>query len=409
MMRRHLHLAGNLLPLVAGLATAPLTARALGATGRGQLALILAVSAVLMTVAAFGLPWVARSDLQRDPKTLSWWRRRARILGLAALPIAVSVALGVVVVLGLSPQEGIPVVALYALSAFAASRGVEGNALISMRRPDLYGAANVAGIAVNVAGVAVLFAFSTLSLTAAVWLSFASIAVQFGLTVFLVGRIAASVPAVQPDFASSPLAIRAMRSWGAQTTEAVSTKADVLLIAVSASSATLGLYSVVSLLPQTVYALMITIVQKSYARGTVASREEHFSRLMQTCLIAGAAVTVLAAPALWLLVPILFGDAFIGARDLVVPGCCVALGLSAAAPIGQRISGGEASALPFALIVAGSAALSLGVGTLGGVQWMLACFGLIMVTACAGYAIVVTRGRIFSVSFRELARWWRDE
>jgi hypothetical protein len=188
----------------------------------------------------------------------------------------------------------------------------------------------------------------------------------------------------------------------------VTTRLDVILISIFSSATILGLYSVVALLPQAVYAMAVTIVQRSYARSNVSVPEEGFCRVMQSCALAGIGMTMAAAPILWLLIPLLFGEAFAAARGLVLPGASVAIGLSFAAPIAQRISGGEVSSLPFTAIVLAAAGASVAAFLVWGTPAMVSTFGLLVAVGCVGYSVAVTRGKVLRLSIPELIWWWRS-
>ena len=127
MKKSIIHLAGNLFPVVSGLLTAPLTARSLGVDARGQLTIILLVSTAITVVGNFGLSWVARADVARDPSLARAWNRLGVRAAFLMLPFALVIGVVLSKALSLSAMESVVVLALFGLSSLSASRGVTGD------------------------------------------------------------------------------------------------------------------------------------------------------------------------------------------------------------------------------------------------------------------------------------------
>lgn len=416
-MHRALHVAGNLAPLVAGLVTAPLTARALGPTGRGEVAIIVVVSTILMTVAALGLPWLARSDLAADPLSLSFWRRQARIVGLALIPVAIVAAVVLSASLGLEVPETAALCALLIMSVLAAARGIEANALITMGKPGRFGIANLAGACLSLIAIVVAFVQSSLSVAVVLWASVASMVLQVTLTVVLVSRATRLIREQLhererqlrelPEFRGRALMSRASRAWGAQLGEAAAIRGDVLSISTLAPTSQVGLYSVVALLPQAAYAVYTTIVQASYARGGATSEGDRFRNVLQTSLGAAVAIAVVAGPIAWWALPIVFGPEFTASREYLPAAIGMTIALGATAPVIQRMSGGRASVVPLGLILL-AVAIAVAVSSLFVEPPVsITVLAAVLLLGSLSYAVAVTRGDVLNLRPKRIVQWWR--
>lgn len=419
MRGRSLHLAGNLAGLVGGLVTAPLTARALGPEGRGHVAVVVVVATVLMTVSALGLPWLARADLAHDPLALTFWRRRARLVALVLVPVGVLISWGVVLWSGLSGIEAVAALAVIVLASLAAARGIEGNALVTGGRADLYGFANVAAALLTVTTVVVAFIAGVLDVAVVLWTTAASAALQLMLTVTFVhiavrGRRSeldarARELSARPEHRGRALVSRASRAWASQVGEALGSRGDTLAVAASGTTAAVGLYSVVALVPQIAYAIYTTVVQASYSRRRSGDSLDRFRHVFQTCTAAALLIAVLAGPAAWWGVPVVFGAEFTAAREFVAPGLAMTIALSVFAPVIQHLSEGHRNVLPLAGIVLGAAGAAFVGGVLMGPTAAIGFLAGSMFVGCVGYATWLTRGAVLRVSATTTARWWRGQ
>ena len=419
MNRRALHLAGNLAGLVGGLVTAPLTARALGPDGRGHVAIIVVIATVLMTAAALGLPWLARADLVHDPLALSFWRRQARNVGLVLIPVGAAIGWLAASVSGLRGAEVPAAVTVVVLAVLAAARGIEGNALISGGRPDLYGLASIVASLFTITTVVVAFLWGVLDVALVLWTTAGSAVLQITLTVLFVersirGRRAALAARerelrARPDYRGRSLVSRAGRAWGSQVGEAFGSRGDTLAAVASGTTAAVGLYSVVALVPQVAYAIYTTVVQTAYSRHREGDSLERFRHVFQGCTAISIALALVAWPVAWWGVPVIFGAEFTPAREFIVPALLMTVALGAFAPVIQHLSEGRLSVLPLAgvLALAGTAA-ALG-AVLGGPSVAISCLAGAMFAGSLAYAVWRTRGAVFRVTATRTLRWWRGE
>src|SRR6185437_12942724 len=126
-MRALLHLAGNIAPLIAGLVTAPLTARALGPEARGELAIVMLSSIFVGLVGAFGLGLLARQAVAADLGQAHGWSRRGRQLMLYSVVAAVVIGVGLGQILNLDLPERMATAVFLALAGMSASKSIDAN------------------------------------------------------------------------------------------------------------------------------------------------------------------------------------------------------------------------------------------------------------------------------------------
>lgn len=354
------HLIGNLAPLLSGLITAPLTARALGAAGRGEIALLITVSAILITVGTFGLGWLVRDAVAHDPLSVDYWRRKARMLAIALLPMSIVIALMMSNWLRLSPWETIVTCLLYGIGAFAATRSVEGNALVSLGNTTALGLANVAYAALVVSMTVGLFFLGVLDVANLVIANGLGLLVQM-LVLWLklrrqrrdkLSALAQRTNELRTDPAYSTREVlkRAGVAWRTQLVDTASLRADTLLFGGFTSKQVLGLYSVVALLPQVAFAVYMTLIQRSYAKSPRLAPEVRLRVLMQGCMAVGVSGCVIGIPLAYIGIPWLFGPDFTAARQYLIPGGLMMLGLAALTPVMVDLSRRPRSAVTLLLV-----------------------------------------------------------
>ena len=335
------HTAGNLAPLVTGLVTAPLTARALGPDGRGEVVIIVLLSSAVITIGSLGLGWVAREEIARDRLSLGYWRRLARIASLIAILPTLAAAATIALVLQLGPAEVAGTFALLLLAAFAASRSVDGNIMVSTGKIGTLGAANLSYAIFVVVGTVCLFAIGELSVATALFVNAGGLAVQ--MTLLSIGIAHASrhtrseIRSRQLELAESrsPREVIGMasRAWRAQLLDTAATRADSILVAIGAGAGGVGIYSIAGLIPQIAYALAATLTQRSFAVTPTLSAAARLRTLQQASVVVSLLFVAVSVPAAFFLIPTVFGDAFIESRGWLVPASSVAVGLSALAPL----------------------------------------------------------------------------
>jgi O-antigen/teichoic acid export membrane protein len=417
-MKRGLaHYVGNLAPFVSGLFTAPITARALGVEGRGAVTIVVLVSSSLIAIGTFGLGWLARDGVAKDPLSISFWRGKARRSALLFLPLAVGVGIAVSAALGLSLIESSLVIVLYALAAFGSTRSVDGNCLVSIGRNGHLGLANMAYAVSVVIVMLILFFVGVLNVAWTIGANIVGVAVQLVLLrSFLNRAIVSEREAMQlmstrlsanPEYSGMALLRKAGTAWRAQVADTLLVRADTLSLALTASSRQVGLYSVAGILPQVAYATFMTIVQSSFARAPQLPSQDRLRLIFQTCMLASVILAVLGLPAGYFLIPIVFGEPFAGARGYLLPAVSVMFGLAGMASALQDIARRPASGL-WSLALFG---LPLLVGVAGLVlispQSGIALLGLGMIALATAYGARRVGRRLFSFSPGppEVAMW----
>lgn len=338
MKRALVHYTGNLSPVLSGLITAPLTARALGVDGRGIVALIVLVSTTLITIGAFGLGWLAREAIAEDPLSFGFWRRKARLVSFAAAPLFAATAAILSLALQLSVIELVLVLVFYVIGAFSVVRSVEGNGLIALGRNHSLGVVNIAYSTTVATLIIVFFVVGILNVALTVVANALGLLVQIVLLTRFVRSATATSRvyeamrakdmATDPQWGIRSLLAKSGRSWRAQVLDAAAVRLDTVLVALFANVRQVGLYSVVALLPQIAYVSCLTIVQTSFARSPRLDRDLRVALLFQACLIASFGLTAIGLPVAYWGIPIFFGAEFTDARDYLLSGSVMAVGLA---------------------------------------------------------------------------------
>jgi O-antigen/teichoic acid export membrane protein len=304
----------NLVIIVAGLITGPVTARALGVEGRGDLAAITAI----LTVG----PWLL--DLG-----LSVWLGRERARGVsreellgAALPAAVACSLvGVAAAVPLSHVlgNGRPVVTtflqigLFLMPISVVLQTLAGLA-IGESRWGLIIANRVAG--------SVLPAFAIVALAVIGQLTVATAAAAYllgallGALLFL--RAVDGMQRLVFDRARTAAAIRfGLRSWLSTVALTANSRLDLVLMAALVSSRELGLYAIAVTSASVTYGLIGAVSTALFPRVAEGDREiaARSSRITMTLVaFVGAALAVISP---WL-IPFVFGAPFADAVTMFV-------------------------------------------------------------------------------------------
>jgi O-antigen/teichoic acid export membrane protein len=331
------HLAGNIAPVLAGLITAPLTARSLGPAARGELAILLLVSVFIGLVGALGLGLVARQAVSADLRQAHGWSERGRRITLISVIVAILVGFVLSSLMGLEPTEAMAATALFALAGMSASKSIDANVLIVAGLTRQFGIANMSASGTVCLGIVGAYLTGTLTLASALLCNAASLVAQMILITLPRRRLLRSVP--QPLSKPEPfrsLMKRAWKAWRSQVLEAGLTRSDSLLFMTQSALQIVGYYAVVSLIPVMAYQVFQTLIQRSYGRNPTLRLKERTWRLWQQCVILSVPLTTVAAAAAVMLIPALFGEEFVPAIKLVVPACVMTLGLAGLAPVLQH-------------------------------------------------------------------------
>ena len=338
-MRALLHLLGNISPLIAGLVTAPLTARALGPEARGELAILMLCSVFIGLVGAFGLGLLARQAVAEDMSQAHGWSRRGRQLMMYSVMGAVVIGVGLGQVLSQDVPERFATVVFFALAGMSASKSIDANILIVAGLTKQFGMANLAASGLVCLGIVVAFLAGILQLWLVLAFNAGSLLVQMALIVLPRRRLLKGIS--EGEFKAErlkPLLGRAVRAWRSQVVEASLLRVDSLVFITQSSVQVVGYYSVVVLIPQTAYQTFLTIIQYSYATAPKEKIRERTRLTWQICLAGSLPLVVIGAIGAQILVPVLFGEAFSPSLELLLPACAMTVGLAAMAPVLQHFA-----------------------------------------------------------------------
>jgi O-antigen/teichoic acid export membrane protein len=304
----------NAVALAAAVVAGPITARALGAEGRGELAAIIAVLTIGPVLFDLGLgQWLARERARGG--------RRSDLLG-AALPIALCGSLaGVALAVPVSQLLGAgrPVVTTFLLIGMllmpvSVLLHVLVGLAIGESRWRLYAATRVVGSVVPVLAI--------VALALAGWLTVASAAAAYLLGGLLggllllqrvrgIGRLS-----FHRDRARGAAGFGA-KSWLSQVAGTANNRLDQALMAGLVSSRQLGLYAVAVTIASITHGLSLAVSSALFPRIAEGDREiAARSCRMTTCfvLVVGGALAV-ASPAM---IPFVFGGEFDDAVPMVI-------------------------------------------------------------------------------------------
>jgi len=383
---------GNVSMMLSGLVTAPLTAVALGPSGRGIVVIATLLSSLIVLTSSMGLGWAARDQVSKDPRAAVSLRRRAARLSWVATPLAVVVAIPVLAWLDLSNAEGAAVIVLFAAAGLAATRAVDANILIARDRPQNVGWINVAYSVGMAFAICLLFFTSQLTVATAIASSALGLALQAALlTVFARREIRATqasewkLSGDRPD--EEPVRVREMlRYWRGQLVDAAAARGDGVVMAVSAPAHAVGLYSIAGILTQVGYVVFMSAVQLSFAASPRVSADERLLRLLHGNLLIATALSLLAYPLAYFAIPAVLGADFLGSRGYLLSAVTVLYGLAVATAITQDAARRRASWAPVVAVVA-SVAAGVASAHMFGFPVAVSTFGGMLVVLGATYAV----------------------
>lgn len=304
--------AAYLLPVVTGLITGPLAARALGPTGRGQAAAILAYTAVLPFVYQGGLNAALLYFRSREPTAAPALFGTALRWALATVPVSCGMAMLVLVGPLSSLPTSVRVVGFFVLGSTSLTT------LTALCQPfvviegSLRTIANVQMVPVVLSAVAVVTLYITHGLTPVSYL----LAAQAGTVLATIIMVRGTRIRPRGSYPLRPLLRFSLRSFPSQVAGLANLRLDQILIAPLIGAHDLGLYAVAV----TIASLPLGIAQAvaNRAQGAIAavagtddfiaeaSKYFRITGLVATicCLGLGAIVPVA--------LPLLYGDAFSG-------------------------------------------------------------------------------------------------
>lgn len=404
-MKALVHLAGNIAPVLAGLVTAPLTARSLGPAARGELAILLIVAAFIGLIGALGLGLLARKAVAADLGQAHGWSRRGKRITLVA--VLASTVLGYLVTqsMSLEARETWAATILFAIAGMSASRSVDGNILIVAGRTRQFGLANLAASGTVALGIIVAFLTGTLTLWTVVAFNAGSLVVQMAFIIVPMRQLLRTI--TESDFRTESLRSlmgRAWRAWRSQILEAGIVRTDTLLFIAQSSVQTVGFYAVVSLIPQMGYQVVQTLIQSSYAKSPALRLRIRTKLLWQVTVCSGvlmaAGATIAAVP----LVPLLFGPAFSPSLELLWTASVMTVGLAGLAPVLHHYATSPTRDSWFPILLV----LIIGTGWWIGVQTAtstgVGAVGMLLLALSALYVYLLAGKRAFQFRWKA----WRD-
>ena len=347
----------NVVVLAAGLVTGPITARALGADGRGELAAILAVLTMAPWVLDLGLSqWVARERARAQ--------RREDVLG-AAMPVALGCSLvGVAAAIPLSHLLGdgrSVVVTFLQIGLFLVPVSVALQTLLGLAigesRWRLYAATRVVASVLPAVAIVVLAVIGELTVASAA-ASYLACGLLAGLMLLTTVRGVRRL-ALDRGRARAATAFGA-KSWLSTVGGAANNRLDQVLMAGLVPSRELGLYAVAVTIPSVTYGLIVAVSAALFPR--VAEGDGELAALscrVTVCLVSvvGLALALLS-PAL---IPFVFGAEFRDAVPMVIILLFASVPLSVAVILASALA---AAGDPAAAMRAELAALALTVPAL---------------------------------------------
>ncbi|GCD18571.1 hypothetical protein CTKZ_01330 [Cellulomonas algicola] len=316
----------NLVGVGLGLVSAALQARALGPTGRGEIAVAIAPATVIAILMGFGLPdyFGRRSAQGADRRVL------ASVSGVLALVSGLVCALPYLFFVGFQTDPGtvsrvllivyaaVSPVVVYGscTSAVAAGHGAWRGVVLARFLPQL----------VTVAGLVVLIAVGPSPLSVGLLLIATTL-----LGSLLPGVLGGALPTGRATIAEAVAAVRfGLRGWPAGSVALLNQRIDLLLLSVLATSYDLGLYAVATTLAATLNGVSVSIaipLRNRIVRGERDIVPGASTAVLGLLLVAGGVV----AAALPLLIPLVLGADFLPAQ-----GAMTVL-LLAQAPLGAVI------------------------------------------------------------------------
>ena len=316
----------NVGTLLLGLVSAPLVARGLGVSGRGEYGMLIALGPALAIMFGFGISWASRAALAAghlSPGDLIRTTRRAA-RWLVPIGLIFGWSLGQLL-FGERLHE--IATALYISACFSSVlRTTYGSVLLfegRLARLSWYAALPSL---VSVGVVVVASALDRLTLPVALIGAWAGLISQSAM-------IPRQRGVSRPDVGVRNLALRGARVWPMQVAEQVYLRSDVLAVYLLCGARVAGLYAIPAIGTQVSYGLMTAMNAPMYR---VASDGLQFQTFLRDNVAGTFALMLLTWPVAlvispWL-IPVLFGGEFSSAETLLPLGWAMSLAMVAWLP-----------------------------------------------------------------------------
>lgn len=332
------NLLGNVAGPLAGLASAPVLAHALGVDGRGLVAGATAPFLLVTTIATFGIPEALTYFVARSPTSLAALRRRGALLVVLAGAVATvaSLVLAPLLARGTPGLAGLMTLALVAVVPTVLVATLRGTAA-GLGLWNLVAVERSVGPVVRLLVIVVLVAADELTVTSAT-AAIAYAPVLGGLAYLRTRRAAAHLGATTSGPGFRGIVGYGSRVWFGAIAGVLLMRVDQVLMVPLSSTFELGLYVVavtVSELPLVVNTAVREVVFARDARSSEDARLTAAARVSFLVCAAMAVVLGATSPA-WL--PVAFGAGFrdavpttmllLAAVALGIPGSVAGAGLS---------------------------------------------------------------------------------
>lgn len=350
---------------------------------------------------------LARQEVAVHPGAMHKWSRLGKKISASSIAAALIIGVAVSMGLGLRAEELLATTILFTLAGMSASKSIDANILIVSGKTKQFGMANLAASATICIGIVIAFLSGVLSLWMVIALNALSLIAQMILIVVPSSKLLKNTPATVSRPEGIPALVRrAGRAWRSQIVEALAVRGDSILLMTQAGVHIVGLYAVVALIPQIAYQVFQTVIQHSYAAAPLLRLRERTRLLWQVCVLLSVPLVIMAALMALVFVPTLFGPSFVESLDWLMPACLVTIGLASLAPVLQHFAISDRDSwFPFALIGCGGIAALCGVAV--GSAFGLLILAIMFFTTGGLYVYFVAGPRLFSVSWRSIAKLFR--
>jgi O-antigen/teichoic acid export membrane protein len=321
----------RLLVLAIGMLTSVLLARTLGPTGRGELAVLLVVPTLVLTLADLGLKQAAVYLVGQRVVPVQQVVQTVLFLVFATSPVCLLVITGVYAVQGTTRYGALTVaMAMAAVPLTLLATYTRGVAL-GLGQIRTYNRVLWYVSPLNLAGIAVLVGVLGLGVRGALGAYLVSAALVAGYSLRFLAGVAPPVPRYVRGLPTQMVRLGIVYS-AATFALLLSYRVDVMLLQRAVSEAQVGLYTLGSNLAELVWQIPAAITPVVFSRSANSRDPQAFSRrmarLLRLTLLAGmaaGAVFFVAAP--WV-IPLAYGEAFrasVGVHRMLLPGIVVSL------------------------------------------------------------------------------------
>jgi O-antigen/teichoic acid export membrane protein len=365
LIQRFTHLIGGLLPVILSVFTAPLTARSLGPENRGVLVQVLAIGLICAAVANFGLPWAARSVIERNTSAPSALKKQALLVGLRFLPFTLFGSFVLFSEMFDSIDEFGLAITYIAIMTFSAYTGVCANHLLLLRKTASLGIVSLGSSSIGFTFIVFSFLFSDLTLAKVLLVNCFMQMFNTLFLVFLSNRLETKRQVASSISETMEIQLASSRSkryaWLTSSLDVLFSRLDVLFLSLVASTYFLGLYSIPGILVGVCYSIFSTVSGAGFSTSKIGNALTKLKVAVQinlvfVFLIYGCAGLLFPI----VLVPI-FGEAFAESVTLLPMAIGFSSFLAIAVPYLQYLLIKRSTVLP----IVGMMVFSVGLAVTG--------------------------------------------